>query len=110
MAFCMCVWDKVGYTGGSVRERVGSIDGEERDESLWVRESVEEMMEEAPCPDAEGIKPCKWTNVTLDTLTMDCSVVTDGDQLSQVFSSSFPVTAFHQLVITLTTGSYEMES
>ena len=52
--------------------------------------------EAPPCPEPLDIYPCVCD---ADTLTINCSNVTDEDQLRQVFTAPFPTAALHEFLM-----------
>ncbi|CAL4073298.1 unnamed protein product, partial [Meganyctiphanes norvegica] len=65
------------------------------DGSLIREDRVPTNLEDS-CPDPDDILPCVCDT---DKLTIDCSNVTDAEELSNVFQAYFPVKNMHRLVI-----------
>lgn len=58
------------------------------------------ISKEFPCPLEDDILPCICTyDSDSETLTLDCSAVQDESELEAIFSATFPVTAFTELII-----------
>ena len=49
-----------------------------------------------PCPEAHDIAPCVCTIDEELQLTIDCTNITDNEELNSVFRRDFPVTTFHE--------------
>jgi len=58
-----------------------------------------ERVKRLPCPNSEDIFPCECHVSKQYELTMSCHNVESEEQLAQVFSARFPVTAFYALRI-----------